>query len=66
LYAVFFTGLSKIFIPLKDGKVVLPKDLVGTVYVVISSSATKADDETIVAGPTMLLFEFDSQGKIIT
>jgi len=65
MFAVFFTGLSKIFVPVQDGKVTVPKDLVGTVYVVIGTSDTKADDSDIVAGPTMLRFEFDSRGKVI-
>lgn len=65
LFAVFFTGLSKIFRPLQDGKVVVPQELLGTVYVVISKSDTKADDGDVVAGPTMLNFEFDSNGKLI-
>ncbi|KAG6839248.1 hypothetical protein C0991_004402 [Blastosporella zonata] len=66
LYAVFFTGLDKIFVPLQaDRKVTVPKQLLGTVYVVVGTSATKADDADIVAGPTMLQFEFDSQGKLI-
>lgn len=65
LFAVFFTGLSKIFVPLQDGKATIPKDLVGTVYVVIGTSESKADDSDIVAGPTALRFEFDSRGNVI-
>lgn len=66
LFAVFFTGLNKIFVPLEDGKAAVPKDILGTVYIVISKSGSKADDGDIVAGPTMLRFEFDSRGKIIS
>ncbi|KAG6916770.1 hypothetical protein DXG01_005466 [Tephrocybe rancida] len=66
LYAVFFTGLDKIFLPLQPGnKVEVPKELLGTVYIVVGTSATTADDQDIVAGPTMLRFEFDSRGKVI-
>ncbi|KAG6913721.1 hypothetical protein DXG01_004716 [Tephrocybe rancida] len=66
LYAVFFTGLDKVFVPLQaDRKVKVPENLLGTVYVVVGKSATKADDEDIVAGPTMIRFEFDSNGKVI-
>ncbi|KAF8068075.1 ferritin-like domain-containing protein [Lyophyllum atratum] len=65
LFAVFFTGLSKIFLPLQDGKVTIPKDLIGTVYVAVGKIEIKADESDIVAGPTALRFEFDSQGKVI-
>jgi hypothetical protein len=66
LFAVFFTGLSQEFAPIaKDNSVTIPKDLIGTVYAVVSSSATMATDDNTVAGPAILTFNFDTKGMVI-
>ncbi|RDB16652.1 Protein rds1 [Hypsizygus marmoreus] len=60
LFAVFFTGLSQEVVPLVDGTVVIPKDVRGLVYAVISTNGTMASDDNIVAGPAILEFDFGS------
>lgn len=65
LFAVFFTGLSTETVPFKDGKVTIPKDLRGQIYMVLSTKATDVDDSTIVAGPAILTFETNSQGQVV-
>lgn len=47
-----------------QGKVLLPQDLRGVVYVVVTNNEMQATDETIVAGPTVLIFDFDSGGNV--
>ncbi|KAG5643316.1 hypothetical protein DXG03_001200 [Asterophora parasitica] len=65
LFAVFFTGLSQIVVPIQGGSVDIPKDLVGVVYAVVSTNDTVANDENIVAGPAVLDFEFNSNGQLV-
>jgi len=65
LWVAFFTGLDKEFVEIKDGQVTIPSDLLGTVYAVVTTSATDANDDTIIAGPAILTFDFDSNGKLI-
>jgi hypothetical protein len=65
LYAAFFTGLSQEIAPIQDGNVTIPADLRGQVYAVVSTNGTMANDDTIVAGPAILQFEFDSEGNLI-
>lgn len=61
-YVVFLSGLDKTYVEIKDGKVEVPKGLLGTVYVV----ATKGSgaDATPVAGPAILALEYNSSGKL--
>jgi hypothetical protein len=66
LYVAFFTGLDTIFVEISDGAVVIPSQLLGTVYAVVTDSGNSTEDENIVAGPAILLFDFDSQGNLIT
>lgn len=59
IYAVFFSGLDKLAVPVKvtgnNYKVeTLPADIAGQVYVVLSKSATAVTDENIIAGPDIL------------
>jgi rubrerythrin len=57
LYAAFFSGLSTEFAPLDASlSATVPADLIGTVYVVISTNNTVVTDDSTVAGPT--IFEF--------
>lgn len=65
MFVAFFTGLSQEFAEIKNGMVTIPADLLGTVYAVVSTNGTMATDETTVAGPAILQFEFDSTGKLI-
>jgi len=65
-HIVFFTGLDKIFVPITDGEVEVPKDLSGQVYALATSSSTEVTDSTTVAGPTILLFERDSNDNLIS
>jgi hypothetical protein len=66
LFIAFFTGLSQEFAPIaNDNSVTIPKDLIGTVYAVVSSNATMATDDSTVAGPAILTFNFDTQGMVI-
>jgi len=46
------------------GTVLVPQDLRGQVYAVVTDSETQATDDTIVAGPTVLIFDFDSAGNV--
>lgn len=65
LFVAFFTGLSQEFAPIvSDGSVTIPKDLIGTVYAVVTTSGTQADDSNIVAGPAILSFNFNSDGTL--
>jgi len=66
-YAVFITGISTpLFVLIQDGnKVEVPVDLLGTVYCVITNSGTEVNDATTVAGPAILSFEFNSEGKMV-
>ncbi|KAG6917052.1 hypothetical protein DXG01_004104 [Tephrocybe rancida] len=65
LYAVFLFGLDQIVVPVEDGKVTIPRNLAGQVYCIISSSADGVTDETTVAGPAILQFEYTLEGDYI-
>lgn len=66
LYAAFYTGLTQEVVKVaSDNSVTIPKDLIGTSYVVITTNSTAADDTNVVAGPAVLELNFDSTGKII-
>lgn len=61
VYAVFLSGLQRTFVPVRitqgneDYKIdKIPAIDAGQVYVVLSKSATLADDENIIAGPAIL------------
>jgi len=58
-YAAFFTGLSTIFVPVQhDNSVTVPSGLLGTVFMVVTTSSTSVTDGNTVAGPTVLNFPF--------
>jgi hypothetical protein len=69
LHAAFISGFDTLFVPLKsdNGKfsVDVPSQLIGVVYVVITSDPQKLDDSTTIAGPALLNFAFDDQEKLI-
>jgi hypothetical protein len=66
LFVAFFTGLNQEFVLIAaDGSVTIPEKLIGTVYAVVSSSATVATDATTIAGPAILTFSFNTKGVVI-
>lgn len=56
---MFYSGLSKTFVPIVNRQVVVPANISGQVYAVATLSGTKATDKTIVAGPAILSFGKD-------
>lgn len=73
-YVAFLSGAATIFAPLNNVEskyvVEIPEDLraAGTVFVIIFKGGENIDeamldDETIVAGPAIAVFPFDSRGK---
>jgi hypothetical protein len=67
-FVAFISGLDTVFVPLygNNHEVVIPKDLYGVVFAIITTDKTKVDDSVTVAGPAYLNFDFDSQGKLAT
>ncbi|KAJ7117638.1 ferritin-like domain-containing protein [Mycena epipterygia] len=65
LYVAFYTGLSVEYAKLDDNKVVIPEDLRGQVYAVVTTNGTAVNDANTVAGPAILLLEFNSAGKLM-
>ncbi|KDR70429.1 hypothetical protein GALMADRAFT_214518 [Galerina marginata CBS 339.88] len=64
-HIAFFTGFDKLFAEIQNGHVTVPTGLAGQVYAVATTSATQATDDVIVAGPTILLFETDSNNNLV-
>ncbi|KAF7329638.1 Protein rds1 [Mycena kentingensis (nom. inval.)] len=66
LNVAFFTGLSQLIVPLKDGMVTIPDSLKGTVYAVLTTvkEAGQAAEGNIKAGPAVLYYPTDSQGMV--
>jgi hypothetical protein len=74
LYAAFLTSSGVIFTPLKDvkhgnggsvkAKAMVPPGLLGYIYVLITDDEKAADDNTTMAGPTVVEFDFDSKGNV--
>jgi hypothetical protein len=50
---------------LDNNQVVIPEDLRGQVYAVVTTSDSAVDDTNTVAGPAILLLEFNSAGKLM-
>ncbi|KAG5643317.1 hypothetical protein DXG03_001201 [Asterophora parasitica] len=65
LFAVFLFGLGQEVVPIRNGRVIIPKNLAGQVYALISTSSSGVTDRTTVAGPALLQFEFDLEGRYI-
>ncbi|KAG8838889.1 hypothetical protein FRB91_007326 [Serendipita sp. 411] len=64
LFAAFFSGLDTTFAPLDGYKTAtIPENLVGTVYVVISSNGTMVSDDSTVAGPAILEFRLPEMAR---
>ncbi|KAG5636089.1 hypothetical protein H0H81_009137 [Sphagnurus paluster] len=65
LFAVFLFGLGQQVVPIRNGKVTIPRNLAGQVYAIISTSSTGATDRSTVAGPALLQFEYSLTGQYI-
>ncbi|KAJ7122006.1 ferritin-like domain-containing protein [Mycena crocata] len=59
LFAAFISGVGA------PTFVVVPSNLIGFVFCVITNDGGMADDSTTVAGPTILNFAFDSRGRVV-
>ncbi|KAG6836061.1 hypothetical protein H0H93_011850 [Arthromyces matolae] len=57
LWAVFLNGLDQIVVPIRNGRVTIPSDLAGQVYVLISTTPNGVTDGSTVAGPAILQFQ---------
>jgi hypothetical protein len=68
IWVAFLTGEGINFATvyqLDEGfEVVVPKDLRGTVFAILTNSNNKLSDTTTIAGPTLLTFQYDSQGVL--
>jgi len=67
LYAAFLTGTGTVFakIDMSSKKVKIPEGLEGSVYVIVTDNGGEASDSTTVAGPALVMFGFDSEGKVV-
>ncbi|KAG6816487.1 hypothetical protein H0H87_005694 [Tephrocybe sp. NHM501043] len=66
LYAAFITGAGTVFVQLcGEGKrdVQIPEGLEGIVYVIVTKDGESVRDETTVAGPAVVWFEFGSGSR---
>ncbi|KAF8133048.1 ferritin-like domain-containing protein [Mycena galopus ATCC 62051] len=67
LFAVFISGIAApVFVPIQNGnQVVIPRDLLGFVFCVITTKNGGVLDDSTVAGPAILKFPFDSRGQLV-
>jgi hypothetical protein len=69
LSAAFISGLNTTFVPVTPANgtytVDIPSDLLGVVYIVITSDGKKLEDKNTIAGPQIVIFAFDDQNKLI-
>jgi hypothetical protein len=64
LYAAFFSGLNTRFAELDSSmSTTVPDELIGTVYVVISTNGTSVSDDNTVAGPAILEFRLPEDAR---
>lgn len=59
-YLAFMMGLMQQIVEIDDGMVTLPANLTGTAYVVVTTNSTMATDDNIVAGPSILTYDFQA------
>jgi len=64
LYGAFMSGQEAVIVPLVGKSVSIPNDLRGVVFLLITTDAGNLDDSKIIAGPALLEFPFDSDGKL--
>jgi hypothetical protein len=56
-FGAFFNGLNTEYVPIgDDASVVIPSDLIGTAYMVVTASDSAVSDNNTVAGPAVLTF----------
>jgi hypothetical protein len=60
VYLALASGLTTVFVEIKDKRATLPEKLQGTVYAIVSKSNTALADAQTVAGPAILGFPFSS------
>jgi hypothetical protein len=64
LYAWFISGFEALVVPLNsDMTVTIPDTLQGFVFSIITNHKESASDDTTVAGPAFLVFDYDYQGN---
>lgn len=65
-FVAFYTGVAVEYASISSsGEVKIPSDLLGTVYAVITTSGSAVTSGNTLAGPAILEFPFDSNGKLI-
>ncbi|KAF8151668.1 ferritin-like domain-containing protein [Crassisporium funariophilum] len=64
LWGHFLNGLTEQVEPVNNfnRSIRIPDSVMGTVYLVLSQNESVANDQTIVAGPAVLIFEAESDG----
>jgi hypothetical protein len=61
LFVAFLTGPKTLFVPLGNNmEVIIPGDLFGTVFAIVTNDGDKVTDETTVAGPAILMLPYNS------
>jgi hypothetical protein len=66
LYAAFLSGSGTIFVPIgEDMTVMVPDGLMGTSYVIVTNDNSKVDGTVTVAGPAIVMFGYNSAGKVV-
>lgn len=55
-FLVLFTALTLYPLPITNGMATLPANLTGQVYGLVSNNGTIVTDDTVVAGPAVLVF----------
>jgi len=66
LYAVFLSGLGAEFVPINgNNEVTVPRDLIGTVFVIVTDNNTSTSDDVTIAGPAVVQFSFNSWGQVV-
>jgi hypothetical protein len=64
MFMALYSGLGTMYAPIEGNnenmKVALPKNLMGTVYGVVTTNGTAVNDANTVAGPAILMFPFGS------
>ena len=68
LYGVFLSGLNTTVVPASaDGKsVAVPGNLLGDVFMYLSTDSTGMDETKTVAGPALLDIAYNSNGTVVT
>ena len=67
LYAVFLQGVTYTYVAIDaDNSITFPDTLLGYTYILITTQSSGIlEDDNTVAGPTILIFPYDSEGELI-